>query len=195
MKRKKQITAVALTCLLHIFSGSVYAEETEMPGKIGQTETEEEKREEARQYIDKNGVWMTSENMKLSVTLPDDTWKQSEEGRAGYECNLVSGENVMEIQVLAGEEMPSNDIPESLEQMQSMVKGGAEVIEFEAETAQERTTIQTVLKLSESNAEVYRYAVSFQLYQGTEYLEAVAYTDEEALIYILLESVSSAELL
>ena len=158
---------------------------------------QEKKKEEAKQYLDINGVWTSAEDMTMSLTLPDNSWQTDEEGKKGYECRFVSGENLIEIQIFSDEtaQIDPEDIPKDKEELQSMVKEEIEVIEFETEISQEQTVIKTILSFPETEQEIYRYAVSVQLYQEDKYLEAAAYTDDEQMIYILLESLASAELL
>ncbi len=178
---------------------SMQADAEEMTGtQMQKTMTEEEqKKEEAKEYLKENGVWTSSESMTMSFTLPDNSWESDEEGDQGYECCFVSGENRIEFQIFSGEtaQIHPEDIPKDEEEMQSMAGEEMEVIEFETEVSEKQTVIKTILEFPETEKEIYHYAVSFQLYQGDEYLEASAYTDDEQMIYILLESLSSTELL
>lgn len=189
----------ALAGIISICSLPAAAEETTEVQKImaEEEQKQEEKKEEAKQYLDINGVWTSAEDMTMSLTLPDNSWQTDEEGKKGYECRFVSGENLIEIQIFSDEtaQIDPEDIPKDKEELQSMVKEEIEVIEFETEISQEQTVIKTILSFPETEQEIYRYAVSVQLYQEDKYLEAAAYTDDEQMIYILLESLASAELL
>ena len=199
MKKRQKIFAFFLASMLSVSSFFAYAQKTTATESSLETMTEEEQRkEEAKQYLEENGVWTTSENMKFSITLPDETWEQNEEGMKGYEGNFVSGENVMELQIFEAEDakLEEQDLPADKEEFQSMVEEGIEVIQFEVEITEEKTVIKTILKFSQDEEEeIYQYAVSCQIYKGERYLEASAHTDDENIIYILLESISSAELL
>jgi len=189
----------ALAGIISICSLPAAAEETTEVQKImaEEEQKQEKKKEEAKQYLDINGVWTSAEDMTMSLTLPDNSWQTDEEGKKGYECRFVSGENLIEIQIFSDEtaQIDPEDIPKDKEELQSMVKEEIEVIEFETEISQEQTVIKTILSFPETEQEIYRYAVSVQLYQEDKYLEAAAYTDDEQMIYILLESLASAELL
>lgn len=199
MKMKKSMIMFALAGIISICSLPAAAEETTEVQKImaEEEQKQEEKKEEAKQYLDINGVWTSAEDMTMSLTLPDNSWQTDEEGKKGYECRFVSGENLIEIQIFSDEtaQIDPEDIPKDKEELQSMVKEEIEVIEFETEISQEQTVIKTILSFPETEQEIYRYAVSVQLYQEDKYLEAAAYTDDEQMIYILLESLASAELL
>lgn len=197
MKMRKSIITFALASMLSLCSLPVNGEET-TEAQTQKVMTEEEKREEeAKQYLETNGIWTLSENMTMSLTLPDDSWQADEEGNAGYECRFVSGESMIEIQIFSDEtaQIDSEDIPKDKEELQSMVEEEIEVIQFETEFLQEQTIIKTILSFPETDQEIYRYAVSVQLYQEDKYLEATAHTDDEQIIYLLMESLSSAELL
>lgn len=199
MKMKKSMIMFALAGIISICSLPAAAEETTEVQKImaEEEQKQEKKKEEAKQYLDINGVWTSAEDMTMSLTLPDNSWQTDEEGKKGYECRFVSGENLIEIQIFSDEtaQIDPEDIPKDKEELQSMVKEEIEVIEFETEISQEQTVIKTILSFPETEQEIYRYAVSVQLYQEDKYLEAAAYTDDEQMIYILLESLASAELL
>lgn len=199
MREKQRWFAFLLAGMLGVSTLGVWAQETTAVQDAQETVTEKEpKKEAARKYLEENGVWILSENMKCSITLPDQSWKQSEEGAAGYEGNFVSGESVMEVQIL-GENTPhvqEQELPKDKEEFQSMMTEDVEVLEFEVESTPEETVIKTILKFARSKEEgIYTYAVACQTYQAEKGMEVIAYTDDESILYILMESVSSAELL
>lgn len=201
MKIRQSIMLFAVAGMVSICAVQADAEEmTETQTQKTMTKEEkekEEKKEEAKEYLEKNGIWTSSESMTMSFYLPDSSWKVDQEGNQGYECRFVSGENRIEFQIFSGEtaQIRPEEIPEDEEEMQRMVEEEIEVLEFETEVSEEQTVIRTILEFPETEEEIYRYAISFQLYQKDEYLEASAYTDDEQMIYLLLESLSSAELL
>ena len=192
MKRRKKIAIVCLIAIVCTPFFPVYGKKT-----VCAKDSRKIQKEKAEEYLEENGVWVTSERMSLAVILPNERWETVEQDSQGYEDVFVSGENRIEFQILTGETAKAQreEIPQTKEELQNKMPQGIEVVEFESEITEEKIKVKTILEFCDAQTEQYRYSVSSQTYQGEKCLEAFAYTDKEELIYILAASVSSAELL